>query len=127
MRMCLAANMDGFLSKPSGEKEFEAVLERWLPRTPEIKLADSTPSACLIDINTSMPTREAASLDEEIVSTLRTRHPALLVRLIKVYLDFVPSTLTVMRSAIENGQAQSLGAAVHSLKSGSANMCRQDF
>ena len=121
-KMCLAANMDGFLSKPFGESGFEAVLERWLPKAPEVNSADVLTDARLMDIKTSMAALQTASLDEDLIKSLRTRRPALLARLIKVYLDFAPSTLAVMRCAIGERQAGSLGAAAHSLKSSSANI-----
>ena len=121
-RMCLAANMDGFLSKPFGESGFEAVLERWLPKAQEVKPADLPVSNRPHKANASMPAHQTPSLDKELIDTLRARRPALLARLITVYLDFAPSALTVMRSAIGEKHATSLGTAAHSLKSSSANV-----
>ncbi len=121
-RLCLAANMDGFLSKPFAESAFEAVLARWLPKSLASKPSSQSMRDDRDDDLVALPRPDIVSLDDEVIAALKARRPALLARLIKVYLDFAPSTISIMRTAIDNEHTESLGAAAHSLKSSSANI-----
>jgi HPt (histidine-containing phosphotransfer) domain-containing protein len=61
-------------------------------------------------------------LDQAIIGRLSANRPALLKRLIEVYLNHSPNMIAELQSAVDANDAAKLKLAAHSLKSSSANV-----
>jgi TMAO reductase system sensor TorS len=139
---CLAVGMDDYLSKPFSRKQMGDVLERWLHRESEQK---GNPAAAHIqDDNRARPSIHAETgahsegpacpphslppgpIDLGAWGTLLELQPDgkpdLLLEIIRTYLSESPPLLKNLRDALSNGDAITVRAAAHSLKSSSLNL-----
>ncbi len=119
---CIESGMDDYLSKPYTENQLRAALKNWL--TPPGESAKAEVRAIEISADTACATHESenAVIDDGVISPLRTSRPDLFKRLIATYLNYAPSALIELRSALESDDLTTLGRVAHSLKSSSANL-----
>ncbi len=97
---CRSVGMDDFLSKPAGQEELAAMLERWLPHQESPRLAAA-----------------AAPMDLSVLTTLLGDDPVLIHEVLR---DFVASTESMaaeLSAACGTGRAADAVAIAHKLKS----------
>jgi CheY-like chemotaxis protein/HPt (histidine-containing phosphotransfer) domain-containing protein len=119
---CLAAGMDGYLSKPFTRGQLSSALEAVLPK---VVSEDRTAVE-------SEPTEPAAApaegvvLDENALVALRqlqrAGRPDIVKRTIDLYLTNAPRLLKELQEGAESDDVAALGRASHTLKSNSANV-----
>jgi signal transduction histidine kinase/DNA-binding response OmpR family regulator/HPt (histidine-containing phosphotransfer) domain-containing protein len=124
---CLAAGMDDYLTKPFTEEQLERMLSKWIKQTlPDGGISESASTTDRIVATTApepLPTTGgASSLDEGVLGSLTSRHPALLARLIDTYLGITPELVSQLVLAATNNDRDVVRTTAHSLKSSSANM-----
>jgi CheY-like chemotaxis protein/HPt (histidine-containing phosphotransfer) domain-containing protein len=111
---CMAAGMDDYLTKPVAADALRAMIERWMPRpTPPAPEVRPDGAAVEVDVLDKEAVARLLALQEEGV-------PDVLEELFGMFLGETPRKLTVLREAVETGDAGSLERAAHSLKSSSA-------
>ena len=111
----LEAGMDDYVSKPVKPEELEATLERWISREEE----DASTATAEEDI---IATSEGP-LDRAVIEGLLELGGAgLLSELSGMFLDDAPSSLAVLREAVEGDDAPSVARAAHALKGSAGNM-----
>jgi signal transduction histidine kinase/CheY-like chemotaxis protein/HPt (histidine-containing phosphotransfer) domain-containing protein len=147
---CLAAGMDGYMSKPFTEDQLIDALNKWCPDRVAIELAAAPPAEAgnpraappkpsrkkKASSKPGKPSRKApprdrsveampprpADLDPAFMVGLRDRTPKLFERLIETYLGHTPKTVESLANAVADGNVAALKLAAHSLKSSSANV-----
>jgi two-component system sensor histidine kinase/response regulator len=109
---CLAAGMDGYISKPIRVERFLSVVEGWI-LPPERTLAHG--------VETERPT-EAVFDPERALARAMGKRP-LLTKLGKLFLAHYPDVLTEIDAALFAGDPRRLERAGHSLKSSACSIC----
>ena len=104
--LCLAAGMDGYLTKPVRKENLQLALLNATVQT------DSD----------APPTRDAGIDPDRMAVLLRTGGRAMINELIDLYLDEMPVRLDLLREAVEAGDAEAVRAAAHKIKGSSANL-----
>ncbi|HZS00192.1 MAG TPA: response regulator [Chloroflexota bacterium] len=102
---CLAAGMDGYITKPVHLDELRAVFERWLPAaasTPPVAPPDEAPGPAL--------------LDESVLADLAAGEPDLVVELVDQFLNEAPTRAHTVRLAFAQHDAPALRQAAHVFK-----------
>jgi signal transduction histidine kinase/DNA-binding response OmpR family regulator len=116
---CLAAGMDGYLSKPYSQAQLEQAIRRELERPTGEAAA---PPASVPPAAAEGPDRPEP-LDRRALATIRALEKpgssAVLERVIGIYLKNAPKLVAAMRAAADAGDAAALGNAAHGLKSSS--------
>jgi signal transduction histidine kinase/DNA-binding NarL/FixJ family response regulator len=116
---CLQAGMDDYLSKPFSLAELRASLERNLNRC---TAGDHPPAGTRL----SGEERRTDALDPAALAIIRSLnpagYPALLERLVDLYLQSSEQAVAMMREALADGQRERLGQIAHGLKSSSGNV-----
>lgn len=117
---CLQAGMDDYLSKPFNVEQLATLLQRWLPAGPSVAEASAAP------VPSTPAPAPAALLDPEALVRLRALQrpgqPALLTRILELYLTQTPTLLATMRETLALRDAATLCRTAHSLKSSSGNV-----
>ena len=121
---CRAAGFDDYLPKPFRQQQLDEVLERWLAGgARKERSADPAPG--------QTPDTEPQPVEDRVIDLaaidrireMEQRGAArLLERLIKTYLTTAAKLVTDAERALEQGDADALRHAVHTLKSSSANL-----
>ncbi|MGH9439108.1 MAG: response regulator, partial [Terriglobia bacterium] len=111
MERCLDAGMDGYISKPVRREELIETVQRFLSRSassdkPQPKLAKAP---------------EALSIPETLARV--DGNSELLGELVEIFLETSPDLQQRMGEAVETRDWDSLGRAVHMLKSSLGNFC----
>ena len=109
---CLAAGMDGYLSKPIRARELLAVIEQVLSGEAQPNPAAAAAKAAVVDWATALDRLQGdRGLLEEIVDVFREECPRLMAQ---------------ARQAIAGGDAAQLRLAAHTLKGALVNFAAQD-
>jgi len=123
---CIAAGMDGYLSKPFTQDKLRAVLTTWLPKNkqqqspPAISLAESTPAI------THLPVLEEKVLFE-LQLLQKPGKPNLVHKLIATYLNDTTQRVTSVQQALVEGNCLLLQESAHSLKGASSTLGLSQF
>lgn len=104
--LCLAAGMDGYLTKPIHKERLRrALLDVTGPAEPGLTLLDN----------------ENVDSDR-LTMLLRTGGLKMVAELIDIYLDQMPVRLDLLREAIETGDVKAVRSVAHTIKGSSANL-----
>jgi signal transduction histidine kinase/CheY-like chemotaxis protein/HPt (histidine-containing phosphotransfer) domain-containing protein len=109
--MCLAAGMDGYLSKPVRADELFAAIST---------LAD-TKTTANEDVRAENDVLDEVFDETELLNTVQGDH-ALLLELGAIFLEDAPAHMIAMRDAIASGDATALRFAAHTLKGSAATL-----
>ena len=111
---CLAAGMNDYLSKPVQKEHLQSMLDKWIRGAKAAKAVTETPMAI------------EKAVDPDVLESLRElggeEDPGLFAELVEIFLDDTPQRMQQIQDAIENDDAEALGAAAHALKSSCANL-----
>ena len=108
---CLAAGMNGYLSKPAQLADLKAVLQEWLPLVGTALPALATPAALTQAL--SLP------VDVSVLKALVGDDPAVVDEFLREFRLDARLIAEELRCACEAGRAKAGGAAAHKLKSSS--------
>ncbi len=114
---CLAAGMDGYLSKPFTIRKLGDELSKWLS-------VEWNPEP-VAPVEASGKTR-SSPIDPSVLEGIRSLEgpggQGLFERVLSLFLSDSPKLMEQVRSSVETGDAEALRLAVHTLKSSSANV-----
>ncbi len=113
---CMNAGMNGYLSKPFNKKQLQETLEKWLP-TSECDLGNTK---TVVTPNT--PSLLNADALDNLRSLTTATGDSLLNKAIELFVDSAEKTISQLRTALANHDANSLTTTAHSFKSGCANL-----
>ena len=109
---CLAAGMDGYISKPIRADRFLSVVEGWtLPPDGRESTGEET----------GLPTEAVFDPDRALDRAMGKR--PLLVKLVNLFLAYYPDVLTEINAALLAEDSRTLERASHSLKSSAGSLC----
>jgi CheY-like chemotaxis protein/HPt (histidine-containing phosphotransfer) domain-containing protein len=113
---CLAAGMNGYLSKPIRPETLEQTIEEWTAGVPA--LPDRAP------VPPTVPPASTAVgvFDREGFVERLMGNELLAQRIIRGFVDDMPRQLALLAQAVENLDAMSLRLAAHSIKGAAANV-----
>ena len=120
---CLAAGMDGYLSKPFTIKKLGNILSKWL----SVELQVEPGGTAGAQVETAVAAKPPISpIDKMVLDGIRelegTGNRGFFERVIKLYLSGAPGLVEGVLAGAEKGDMDSLLRAVHTLKSSSANV-----
>ena len=109
---CLAAGMDGYVSKPIQSKELHATLENVCAKQPENKPASTAPDTEAFDSTAALDRVEG---DEKLLGELAG-----------LFFDDYPRLLNQIKESIAKSDGDSLEKAAHSLKGSVGNFAARE-
>jgi PAS domain S-box-containing protein len=113
---CLAAGMDGYISKPVRADELATALKRFVPVVPEPAATDGHRSA-----GTDGELAPVV-VDETALTELAPGEPEIVAELVAQFLEDAPPRLTALHAAIAQDDADGLRQAAHLLKGEAASL-----
>jgi len=120
---CLAAGMDGYLSKPFTIKKLGNILSKWL--SVELQKEPGGGAGALVETAASAKP-PISPIDKRVLDGIRDLEGAgnrgFFERVVKLYLSGAPGLVEGVLAGAEKGDMDSLLRAVHTLKSSSANV-----
>ena len=114
----LEAGMDDYVPKPVKPESLEAALERWVPREEEAASATAAKAGEEDGIETPEGPLDRAATE----NLLELGGAEMLSELSEIFFADAKSVLTVIREAVEDGEAPTVARAAHTLKGSSGNM-----
>ncbi len=111
---CLAAGMDGYVSKPLRAEELFRVLEEVTPES----AASLTECPAITEADAPLPPLDIASLAERF-----SDDPDLLRELAGLFLQETPALLTSAQEALSRGDSSALAFSGHTLKGMASSLC----
>jgi signal transduction histidine kinase/CheY-like chemotaxis protein len=133
---CIAAGMDGYLSKPFSIEQLSRALQPYEPVAEAGRLVTEAPHVEQLDATVIMMKAPAvlaqpAVLDERALAQIRSLHrpggPDLLGKVVGLYLTGSRTLVASMREAFASEDPDGVCQAAHSLKSSSANLGATDL
>ena len=114
---CIAAGMDGYLSKPINPKELITTIETYLQKIKE--------NAPMIESAVTSQHSAKAPLNVEQALERFGNDKEFLKEMIQEFLDYIPNQLDAIRAAIEEQNYEALQAEAHSMKGAAANLAAE--
>jgi signal transduction histidine kinase/DNA-binding response OmpR family regulator len=124
---CLAADMDGYLSKPARPAEILETLNRLLPersteRSPPEHVSDITDTAHVAATEVSLPDETVPVFDrQELLERLGGREE-MLGRFIDMFSRNVAGYMEQLAAAVEQGDSEQVRIQAHTIKGAAANI-----
>ena len=115
---CLAAGMDGYLSKPARLDEIDAVLDKWLPPL-EGNSTDTAPATAATQDSmpvSSIPQAAGVPVDVSVLRSLVGDDPQIVREFLEDFRRSATLIVTQLHAAWQSGALADLGAAAHKLK-----------
>ncbi len=114
---CLAAGMDGYLSKPARLDEIDEVLGKWLPPLEGGSTGTAPANAAAPDSSSIMPQAADPSVDVSVLQNLVGEDPQIVREFLEDFRRSATLIVTELHAAWQSGALADLGAAAHKLKS----------
>ena len=115
---CLAAGMDGYLSKPVKTQELQTTLAQWLIYDTLPQAADNSSAAGeVVEQSTQYPL-----IDQQVLAALKELMEEEFPALINSYIEDAPKLLADILSSSKEADREILVRAAHTLKSSSNNL-----
>jgi two-component system, sensor histidine kinase and response regulator len=114
-RLCLAAGMDTYLSKPIRPEMLFAAIDEIIPGRERAQAASPPPA------DHSLAAIEV--LDEAGILAVVSGNPGLLRELAELFLEDSPQRLLEIRKALDSGDLDALQRAAHTLKGSASSLC----
>jgi two-component system, sensor histidine kinase and response regulator len=126
---CLAAGMDGYISKPVNPRALEKVLIELISKKTETAAADNAKASAgpaargekAMNQTHATAALCGPALDPVTMATLREEGADVLAELIDMFLIDAPLRMKNARAAFERGDAAAITFEMHRLKGGAAN------
>jgi PAS domain S-box-containing protein len=115
---CLAAGMDGYLSKPVRLQALSAMLNSWAAKSPPARDGEaSTPQpAAAADAGPTEPDLDPATL-AELAGLSEASGENVVKRLVETFLAELQKRVAALKSALDAGDLKALGRAAHAMRS----------
>jgi len=118
---CLNAGMDDYISKPVNQNELAALLVKWIPHklkeSPPSNMLDEKNRVAFIDVNIKNKSTEV--LDFPIFDNLKLLFRDKFPAAVELHTTTLKDNIKKAQDAIDENDAKSLSAVMHSLKSSS--------
>ena len=119
--MCLAADMDDFMSKPFTEAQLAATLARWL-NAAKARASEPESGRASDAAGAEGPAQKHATLDQSKLAQFEKRKAGMAARLAELFLSTAPKSARQIMNAVVEDDHEKIRAAAHSLRSASANI-----
>jgi signal transduction histidine kinase/DNA-binding response OmpR family regulator len=141
-KRCLEAEMDDFITKPLRRKELLVMVDKWMMRRRESMAEPGFEETTGNVPETGAPVNtNEFEQDQAIEKVIDVEAPinfekaveefmgkkAVLMRVLKGFLDNVNNQIRTIRQAISEGNAEVLGKEAHSIKGGAANLTANEL
>jgi len=122
---CLAAGMDGYLTKPLDRRRLAESIERFLGRAGSDPSAASAAPPAHSSPGDPAPSKASPPVDWEQFVSLTDGDAEFAQQLVQLFIDSGDAALAQIRDALDRGDWSAVGRAAHSFKGSSANIHAQ--